>query len=565
MKCNNIILSEEYGDFIGRYNGDISEALTGQVECTQVIDDSYFCAYYRLDMLPTINVANFTYNVIPKLYGLMDTTAVAATGSIRLQNQSGFNLTGRDVIIGFIDTGIDYTNKLFQKSTGQTRILSIWDQTDVKGNPPEGFSYGSEYTREEINRALQADNPLEVVPHRDENGHGTFMAGIACGSYDEQGDFIGAAPDSEIVMVKLKEAKKYLTNYFYAMGSQPLYQENDIMLAASFLKNVAIKQKKPIVIVVGLGCGNGGRAGGSPLDEVLNRIGSKIGNCVVVAAGNEGNERLHYRGTIGIATENTTHNVEFRVGDNVPGFVLELWGNAPDIFSVGFVSPFGESVPRIPVRQGSVENVNFVCEQSSIELTYELVESGTGGQLIFMRFKQPSPGIWTIKVYGNNILDGNFNIWGGLRQYTPEGNYFLTPNPDMTLTVPAATENVITFGGYDNVTNAFYPKSGRGFTRENRIKPDLTAPAVNVYGPGISGGYTRRTGTSVACALGAGACAQILQWGIVEDNEPYMKNNYIKNYLIRGAERNRDIRYPSEQWGYGTINVFDSFLILTRT
>lgn len=565
MNCNNIILSEEYGDFIGRYNGEISEALTEQVECTQVIDDSYFCAYYRLDMLPTINVANFTYNVIPKLYGLMDTTAVAATGSIRLQNQSGFNLTGRDVIIGFIDTGIDYTNKLFQKSTGQTRILSIWDQTDVKGNPPEGFSYGSEYTREEINRALQADNPLEVVPHRDENGHGTFMAGIACGSYDEQGDFIGVAPDSEIVMVKLKEAKKYLTNYFYAMGSQPLYQENDIMLAASFLKNVAIKQKKPIVIVVGLGCGNGGRAGGSPLDEVLNRIGSKIGNCVVVAAGNEGNERLHYRGTIEIATENTTHNVEFRVGDNVPGFVLELWGNAPDIFSVGFVSPFGESVPRIPVRQGSVENINFVFEQSSIELTYELVESGTGGQLIFMRFKQPSPGIWTIKVYGNNILDGNFNIWGGLRQYTPEGNYFLTPNPDMTLTVPAATENVITFGGYDNVTNAFYPKSGRGFTRENRIKPDLTAPAVNVYGPGISGGYTRRTGTSVACALGAGACAQILQWGIVEDNEPYMKNNYIKNYLIRGAERNRDIRYPSEQWGYGTINVFDSFLILTRT
>ena len=112
----------------------------------------------------------------------------------------------------------------------------------------------------------------------------------------------------------------------------------------------------------------------------------------------------------------------------------------------------------------------------------------------------------------------------------------------MTLTVPAATENVITFGGYDNVTNAFYPKSGRGFTRENRIKPDLTAPAVNVYGPGISGGYTRRTGTSVACALGAGACAQILQWGIVEDNEPYMKNNYIKKLPYkRGRTKQRTL------------------------
>lgn len=85
---------------------------------------------------------------------------------------------------------------------------------------------------------------------------------------------------------------------------------------------------------------------------MLNRIGSKIGNCVVVAAGNEGNERLHYRGTIGIATENTTHNVEFRVGDNVPGFVLELWGNAPDIFSVGFVSPFGEMRAKNPGAAG---------------------------------------------------------------------------------------------------------------------------------------------------------------------------------------------------------------------
>ena len=415
---------------------------------------------------------------------------------------------------------------------------------------------------EDINKALNSDNPEEVVPQRDLIGHGTFMAGVACGGYDEQNDFIGTAPNSMIAMVKLKPAKQYLKEYFFIDTNEPAYQENDIMLAVAYLNSLKLKYNKPLVIVLGVGTGNGSRGGGSPLSQMLNDMGNIIGNCVVVCSGNEGNERLHYGGTIG---ENQIDDVEIRVGDNNKGFVLELWGNSPDIFSVSFVSPLGESVPRIPARKDTNSRLNFLLEGTIIDVGYSLVESGTGGELIFMRFINPSPGIWTIRVYGSNILTGKYNIWAGLRQFSDKDTYFLKPDPETTLTVPSSADNVISVGGYNHVTNSIYPQSGRGFTSDNRVKPDVVAPSVNVYGPGLKQNFTRKTGTSVGAAMVAGCCAQMLQWGIIQQNEIYMKTNYIKNYLIRGASRGRDIVYPNTQWGYGEINVFNSFLILTTT
>lgn len=567
--CREVIMSEEYADFIAEY-GTSSEATLERFRnsCPQIISDRYLCLFDRLENLSDFGVANNTYGAIPKLYGLMDTTAVEATGGIRLQNQTGFELTGRGVIIGFIDTGIDYRNDVFNNATGQTRIISIWDQTDNRGFVPNGFGYGSEYTMEDINRALQSENPLEIVPQTDEIGHGTFMAGVACGRGNEQQDFIGSAPESYIAMVKLKPAKQYLKDYFLIDNGEPVYQENDIMLAASYLRSLRIKYGMPIVIVLGLGSGSGDRAGGLPLAQYLDELAQYIGQSVVVCSGNEGNERLHYSGKV---EENSVDEVEIRVGENDSGFVLELWGNTPDLFSVSFVSPLGESVPRIPARKDVSQRVNFLLEGTIIDVDYSLVEAGNGEELIFMRFMNPSPGIWTIRVYVSNILNGSFNIWGNLRQFMNPDTFFLKPNPDTTLTTPSSSEKVLTVGGYDSNSQAFFPRSGRGFTNDNNIKPDIVAPAVNVFGPDVgrsaelNRGFTSRTGTSVAAALTAGCCAQMLEWGFVKGNDIYMKGTYIKSYLIRGADRDRDITYPSRQWGYGKLNVFNSFLILTRS
>ena len=560
-ECAERIISEDYADFIIEIGFRENEARQEYKDlCIQDIGYKFSAIYYPLSEINPISVGADTYIAIPKLFGLMDTSAVEATGALRLQRVRGASLTGNGVIVGFIDTGIDYTNDIFKNVTGRTRILSIWDQSDQSGTHPQGIEFGSEYTREDIDRALQSENPYSIVPTKDTQGHGTFMAGVACGSEDVENNFIGAANESQIAVVKLKKAKKYLRDFYLIEENvQDVYQENDIMQAVTYLRNLSRRESKPLVLVLGLGTGSGQRSGGSALSQQLNDLGEMIGCCVVTCAGNEGNARLHYKGSV---LNKEYEDVELRVGEGTNGFTMELWGNSPDIISVAFISPAGEMISRIPARVGQSDTVEFLLEKSKIDISYSLVEAGGGVELIFMRFIDPTPGVWIIRVYGNNILEGEYNIWLPIKQFIDKETYFLKPNPDITLTVPSTTQATITVAAYDNMTNALFTDSSRGFTRTNEIKPDITAPGVNVYGPGINNNYVRKSGTSVAAALVAGNCAQLMQWGIVEKNETQMKTNYIKNFLIRGAIRDRNIVYPSIEWGYGKVNVYEAFSIL---
>ena len=560
-ECAERIISEDYADFIIEIGFRENEARQEYKDlCIQDIGYKFSAIYYPLSEINPISVGEDTYIAIPKLFGLMDTSAVEATGALRLQRVRGTSLTGNGVIVGFIDTGIDYTNDIFKNVTGRTRILSIWDQSDQSGTHPQGIEFGSEYTREDIDRALQSENPYSIVPTKDTQGHGTFMAGVACGSEDVENNFIGAANESQIAVVKLKKAKKYLRDFYLIEENvQDVYQENDIMQAVTYLRNLSRRESKPLVLVLGLGTGSGQRSGGSALSQQLNDLGEMIGCCVVTCAGNEGNARLHYKGSV---LNKEYEDVELRVGEGTNGFTMELWGNSPDIISVAFISPSGEMISRIPARVGQSDTVEFLLEKSKIDISYSLVEAGGGVELIFMRFIDPTPGVWIIRVYGNNILEGDYNIWLPIKQCIDKETYFLKPNPDITLTVPSTTQATITVAAYDNMTNALFTDSSRGFTRTNEIKPDITAPGVNVYGPGINNNYVRKSGTSVAAALVAGNCAQLMQWGIVEKNETQMKTNYIKNFLIRGAIRDRNIVYPSKEWGYGKVNVYEAFSIL---
>lgn len=560
-ECAERIISEDYADFIIEIGFRENEARQEYKDlCIQDIGYKFSAIYYPLSEINPISVGEDTYIAIPKLFGLMDTSAVEATGALPLQRVRGTSLTGNGVIVGFIDTGIDYTNDIFKNVTGRTRILSIWDQSDQSGTHPQGIEFGSEYTREDIDRALQSENPYSIVPTKDTQGHGTFMAGVACGSEDVENNFIGAANESQIAVVKLKKAKKYLRDFYLIEENvQDVYQENDIMQAVTYLRNLSRRESKPLVLVLGLGTGSGQRSGGSALSQQLNDLGEMIGCCVVTCAGNEGNARLHYKGSV---LNKEYEDVELRVGEGTNGFTMELWGNSPDIISVAFISPSGEMISRIPARVGQSDTVEFLLEKSKIDISYSLVEAGGGVELIFMRFIDPTPGVWIIRVYGNNILEGDYNIWLPIKQFIDKETYFLKPNPDITLTVPSTTQATITVAAYDNMTNALFTDSSRGFTRTNEIKPDITAPGVNVYGPGINNNYVRKSGTSVAAALVAGNCAQLMQWGIVEKNETQMKTNYIKNFLIRGAIRDRNIVYPSKEWGYGKVNVYEAFSIL---
>ena len=241
--CEEKIYSNDYVDFI--ISKDVLDVIDLSSDCIQRIDEEKDTYFYPRSFFRIFDFPADSYASVPKCYGLLDETALEVSGILKLQQQPALALKGQGVMIGFIDTGIDYRNPVFQYSDGTTRIYRIWDQTIRDGTKPEGIAYGSEYKTEQINAALRAENPLETVPSMDTNGHGTFVAGVACGSEDVEDNFIGAAPFSEIAVVKLKEAKTYLREFYFIPDSVPAYQENDIMMAVSYLDRLAKERDMP--------------------------------------------------------------------------------------------------------------------------------------------------------------------------------------------------------------------------------------------------------------------------------------------------------------------------------
>ena len=575
--CSSLIVSEETGGYIIEYNSLYFEQIQRQDGvCISCINDTWCILYTNYPGSRNINIQQGYYSV-PKLYGLMDTTSFDASGITATLNQPLLNVRGQGVLIGFLDTGIDYLREDFKASGGRTRIAAVWDQTIQSVNYEEDtgeaagteqydreqaqgmVQYGTVYTREDINAALAAEregqNPYDIVPSRDENGHGTFLAGVAAAS--ETADYIGAAPEAEILMVKLKPAKKYLRDFYLLPERVEAYSETDMMMGVRFLQQYAIREKKPLVICVGLGTASGSRTGALPFADLLNTLARQVNTVVVTCTGNEANNRTH---TSGLAVSDTEPSeIEITVGADERGFVMEIWAESLDILSVAITSPSGERISRIPARIDTGGVYNFLLERSQVAVNYRVVESASGYEVIFMRFINPAQGIWKIHVYSLTNIVGRYNAWLPLKQFLSGDTYFLNSNPSTTLTEPGAAERVISVGAYNHITDASYVASGRGYTATGLIKPDFVAPGVDVYGVRAGGGYTTRTGTSVAAAHAAGAAALLLTWGVTDGNLPYMGTNEVKSVLIRGAKRENNTVYPNNIYGYGKMDVIEAF------
>ena len=575
--CSSLIVSEETGDYIIEYNSLYFEQIQRQDGvCISCINDTWCILYTNYPGSRNINIQQGYYSV-PKLYGLMDTTSFDASGITATLNQPLLNVRGQGVLIGFLDTGIDYLREDFKASGGRTRIAAVWDQTIQSVNYEEDtgetagteqydreqaqgmVQYGTVYTREDINAALAAEregqNPYDIVPSRDENGHGTFLAGVAAAS--ETADYIGAAPEAEILMVKLKPAKKYLRDFYLLPEQVEAYSETDMMMGVRFLQQYAIREKKPLVICVGLGTASGSRTGALPFADLLNTLARQVNTVVVTCTGNEANNRTH---TSGLAVSDTDPSeIEITVGADERGFVMEIWAESLDILSVAITSPSGERISRIPARIDTGGVYNFLLERSQVAVNYRVVESASGYEVIFMRFINPAQGIWKIHVYSLTNIVGRYNAWLPLKQFLSGDTYFLNSNPSTTLTEPGAAERVISVGAYNHITDASYAASGRGYTATGLVKPDFVAPGVDVYGVRAGGGYTTRTGTSVAAAHAAGAAALLLTWGVTDGNLPYMGTNEVKSVLIRGAKRENNTVYPNNIYGYGKMDVIEAF------
>ncbi|NLJ96274.1 MAG: S8 family peptidase [Clostridiales bacterium] len=550
------IIGDEYFDLIIEYRSNPRIIGLFEEGTLHILNDVFAFLHVPIPLFYEI-YPSIRYAELPVLYGLTDEASLDASRVFEVRDSPVFNLTGEGVIIGIIDTGIDYTNPLFIKSDGSTKILSIWDQSIHTGPSPTNADFGTIYTREQINQALSSDNPLEIVPSIDENGHGTMMAGIAVGNDVEEENFYGVAPDADLIVVKLRQAKQSVRDFFFIPEGVPCFQENHVMWASQYCVNVARSLNRPLVLCMGLGSSQGAHTGRSPLNLLLNRLGDLPNTVVVVPVGNEGNLGRHYYGIINPDIGSNT--VELNVGESDSSFTMELWGNPPGIYSIDILSPSGEYIPRIPA--GIVVNrvISFVFESTIIYINYQTIEAQSGNQLIFFRFENATSGIWRFNVFGQGDLSMGFHIWLPMGEFISRETYFIQPNIFTTVLSPGTSEVPISVTTYNPVNNNLYVGSSRGFTKDNVIKPEIAAPGVNYLAPTLEQSFAPFSGTSISAAHTAGVVALILEWGTVRGNDPGMDTGEIKKHLIRGARRRPNLTYPNRDWGFGILDVLNVF------
>ncbi len=529
---------------------------------TQTLLGRYVLGYTNRENLNFMieNLGGSYVSTIPSVLGLLDIKALEEAGIIQVQQQPYLDLRGGGVLIGFVDTGIDYTKDIFIYEDGTSKIQYLFDQSE-RGNTPVGFFVGAEYTNEQINEALKAENPYETVPQRDTVGHGTFLASLAAGREDGTG-FMGAAPDSDLIVVKLKTARSYYRErYLVPPEQENAYESSAVMVGIEYILDKARELNRPVVICIGIGTNAGSHDGFSLFEQYISEVAGLRGVCLCTAVGNENQAGHHMQNTL-VAT-GEEQNIDVRVGENAGNIYQQIWSSASDRISIAVRSPTGELVGFVPAKSGTQYDQQLVLEESSVSILYFFPVEGSGSQLTVVKIYDATPGIWTIIVRGDIVLNGTYHAWLPIAGFVSPNVEYLTPTPYTTVVVPSTAFGIIACGAYNGDTDSLYIRSSWGPSRSPTLAIDLVAPGVGVGGV-YPAGYGPMSGTSVSTAITAGASALLLQWGIVNGNDVAMSTFQARAYLIRGCVRNKNIVYPNPQWGYGILNLLQTFNLMRQ-
>ena len=460
-----------------------------------------------------------------------------------------YNLFGEDVLIAVIDSGIDYSHMDFRNEDGSTRILALWDQT-ITGVPPSGYQIGTLYTRELINEALSTPMPqrMGIVPSTDLSGHGTHVTGIAAGNgRASNGLYRGVASMSELIIVKLGSS----------IGDS-FPRTTQLMQAIDYVIKLATELVRPIAINVSFGNSYGSHTGRSLLESFINDSATLWKNNIIIGTGNEGATGNHAQGVL---TMGTTTVVELAVSNYEFSLNLQIWKNYFDHFDISIISPDGTRVGPIPRVLGTQQ---FRIAQTEIFLYYGDPTPYNPVQEIYLELiplnTYINSGIWRIELVPRHIVVGNFDMWLPSGSAKNPETRFLFPSEYTTLTIPSTAYRAISVGAYNAYTDSYAPFSGRGYTRNFDIKPDIVAPGVNINSCAPGGGYSIRSGTSMATPFVTGSAALLMQWGIVNGNDLYLYGEKLKANLINGARPLRiETIYPNRTLGYGALCLETTF------
>ena len=442
---------------------------------------------------------------------------------------NNYNLTGEGILVGFLDTGIDYTHNAFKDADGNTRIEYIYD-----------LENGVVYDKNKINEALKSEDPFSIVPEIDLSGHGTHVAGIACAGGNINFDNYGVAYKSSIAMVKITGENSLRA----ALSTQ-------LMRGLKFLMDKSNEINKPLVVNISLSTNDGSHNGSSLLEKYIQTFTQLQKAVIVVAAGNEGNSAHHVGGEM-----KKEEDLDLNIGDGEKGIILDFFKPVLVDVSVEVISPTGISTGPMELSESYKER--FVGREKIVVYSTGPKPFDIQGQTtisILPLGDTITSGGWRIIVRKLNNYEGYFDIWLPIAEGLNERTRFLQPSVYNTLGIPATVEGVISVGSYNFLNNNLLAFSGRGVVRpEWLIKPDLVAPGENILSTVEEQGFDTKSGTSMAAPQVSGICALLFEWGIIRNNDPFLYGERIKYYLIKGAKRTIfGEAYPNPDLGYGFV------------
>lgn len=493
---------------------------------------------------------------------LNDISPVEASGAPVFNTNPYLRLNGRDVLVGVIDTGIDYLNKEFQMEDDTTRIVRLWDQTIQGDKYIYGLKYGVEYTEDQINQAISLQtsggDSYSIVPSKDEIGHGTKVSGII-GGRGINPDLKGVAPDCKFVIVKLSRTTKVeLDAALIDKMDVPSYSPWSVLLGIRYVVSVARELNKPLVLFIPMGSNMGSHTGNGIDESIIDNYSTEAETVIVVPVGNQGNTDTHTEGIIEKAGD--IKDIEIRIGERQKNLPITIWINKPNRVKLSIISPTGEIIDNMEAKNTNNRRIKFLYEKTEMIVNFNSPELSTGDTLIFIRAYNLRPGIWKFRLTGEYIVEGNYYAWIPQRELIDDETKFLNPVEYTTITLPSTSNNAISVGYYNQNNNSIVSESSNGYTRYGSIKPDIVAGGSNALVTIPGGATSVMSGSSVAGAVVAGCCALILQWAVTDGNYPGIYSSQIKTYIISGAKTRPGDIYPNRQWGYGMFDlqgVFD--------
>ncbi len=562
---NDLFINPMYKHYVAQYQGDIiSQSIKNPNIYATIIDNKY-----AIVSIPVNNSIDTIQKDIPAIvfikrgyiYTLETITVMTAANINLLHLDNPLSLFGNGVLVGLVDTGIDYLNPEFMFKNGETRIHRIWDQTLPTDTTNQNVPFGVEYTKEQITNAINASksggNPYDIVNSKDTIGHGTSMAGVI-GATGVNPNLQGAAPNCEFAVVKLAP---YINPPLKTRENLPIFDLTSISSAITYLVNYALNINTPMVVYIPLGSNLGNHNGEGILEDIIDTLSINRGIVMVTGSGNQANKGYHTSGML--SNPGDFDNVQLYISPEQKNLLLEFWISEPHKLSLSILSPSGESTGVIPSTLNSQDTNTFIFEQTTAKISYSIPEQLSGDELITVFLDNIQSGTWTFKLNADYTLNGVFNAWIPQEGITVGNTQFLSPIPYNTVTSPGTSKYIITVACYNQNNDNIVISSGTSSLNNIINVLDLAAGGVNVQTIGANNTISIVNGTSVSAAVVAGACALLLEWGIINGNDPNIYSQSIKYYLTGGTRKRSGDVYPNPQWGFGILDMIKVFRNMT--